>query len=34
VDTNRFKSVYEQAEEKAAGRDLFAESFLQSLGKP
>jgi hypothetical protein len=31
VDTNRFKSVYEQAEEKAARRDLFAERFLQSL---
>lgn len=34
VDANRFNSVYEQLEEKAAGRDLFAEKFRQSLEEP
>lgn len=34
VDANRFNSVYEQLEEKAAGRDLFAEKFRQSLEAP
>jgi len=34
MNANRFNNVYERAEEKAAGRDLFAEKFRQSLEEP
>ena len=34
MNANRFNNVYERVEEKAAGRDLFAEMFRQSLEGP
>ena len=34
MNANRFNNVYERVEEKAAGRDLFAEKFRQSLEEP